>query len=60
VLTQPSRPSSPTYSSKTNPRISLDDLYTNKLLVYALVKHVARVPNKEIREDIIYMLKNNS
>ena len=39
---------------------NLLNLNANKLLVNALVKHLARVPNKEIREDIIYMLKNNS
>jgi hypothetical protein len=38
---------------------NLPNLNANELLAYASAKHLAGVPNKEIREDIIRMLKND-
>jgi hypothetical protein len=36
VLVQPSRPSSPTHSPRTNPRLSSDDLYNSSHLLQLL------------------------
>jgi len=51
----------PTRLPSTLIRIEINrpNLNIDELTAYALVKHIAGVPDSEIQEDIVRMLKNN-